>query len=392
MTGKKGYFISIGGGENQLPLIYAVKKSGYRLIVIDRNSKAPGFKEADIKIIESVTEYRRIFNYILKTLLDAPIVGIGCRSFGRAGISAAYLSEKLKLHGNSVHSVKFFQNKFQYKKQLQAKGIPIPEQHSLQDLKKGNIGFPAVIKPSQGEGKKGIRLCRTKKELDAAISQNPEELYAETFIEGREYTVLGFVHQGEFMLVSVSDKITDSKAPFIELVHRLPVSDPRFIGEFVFLCQRTVQIAGLQNGPFTAEFKVNSRSEVFLIEAVPEIGGEFLADSLIPAVLDYDYFGNYVSLMTGKKPEKPVQKYKLKESGYIRFYGPTKEKAFYLGSAVAPNGKIFLEKELKKTGDLLYPSAGNSCRFYALGFMDSDYKLQNISVEKDSYLEPKFDS
>ena len=94
----------------------------------------------------------------------------------------------------------------------------------------------------------------------------------------------------------------------------------------------------------------------------------------------------------GRKPKKPVQNYRLKESGYIRFYGPAKERAFYLGSSVTPNEKIFMEKELKKTGDLLYPSSGNSCRFYALGFTDSDYKLQNISVERDSYLEPKFDS
>ncbi|HNH09297.1 MAG TPA: biotin carboxylase, partial [Leptospiraceae bacterium] len=126
MTGKKGYFISIGGGENQLPLIRAVKDSGYRLIIADRNPKAPGFKEADIKIMESVTEYRRIYNYILKTLLDAPIVGIGCRSFGRASVSAAYLADKLRLNGNTVNSVKFFQNKFQYKKYLQTKGIPVP--------------------------------------------------------------------------------------------------------------------------------------------------------------------------------------------------------------------------------------------------------------------------
>ena len=392
MTGKKGYFISIGGGENQLPLIRAVKDSGYRLIIADRNPKAPGFKEADIKIMESVTEYRRIYNYILKTLLDAPIVGIGCRSFGRASVSAAYLADKLRLNGNTVNSVKFFQNKFQYKKYLQTKGIPVPEQYSLQDLKKANISFPAVIKPSQGEAKKGIRLCRTKKELDAAVSQNSGDMHTETFIEGKEYTVLGFIWKGEFILVSVTDKITDSKPPFIELVHKFPVSDTRHIGEFVFLCQRIAQLAGLQNGPFTAEFKVNSRSEVFLIEAVPEIGGEFLADFLIPSVLKYNYFENYVSLMIGRKPKKPVQNYRLKESGYIRFYGPAKERAFYLGSSVTPNEKIFMEKELKKTGDLLYPSSGNLCRFYALGFTDSDYKLQNISVERDSYLEPKFDS
>lgn len=392
MTGKKGYFISIGGGENQLPLIRAVKNAGHRLIIADRNPKAPGFKEADLKILESVTEYRKIYNYILKTLLDAPIVGIGCRSFGKASVSAAYLSDKLRLFGNSVNSVKFFQNKFQYKKHLEMNGIPIPAQYSLQELKKGNINFPAVIKPPDGEAKKGIRLCKTKKELEAVLSEISGEVYGETFIEGKEYTVLGFVWKGEFILVSVSDKITDTKPPFIELVHKIPVSDTRFIGEFVFLCQRITQLAGLQTGPFTAEFKVNSRSEVFLIEAVPEIGGEFLADHLIPAMLKYDYFKNYVSLMIGKKPEKPAQNYGTNESGYIRFYGPTKEKAFYLGSTVPSNEKIFMEKELKKTGDLLYPSSGNSCRFFALGFKDSDYKLQNISLDRDNYLESKFDS
>jgi len=54
-------FVSIGAGVNQIPLIAEAKSKGFKIIGIDINSMAPGFKLCDLKIQESIYDYNRIY-------------------------------------------------------------------------------------------------------------------------------------------------------------------------------------------------------------------------------------------------------------------------------------------------------------------------------------------
>ncbi|MCX7999538.1 MAG: hypothetical protein N3A69_11415, partial [Leptospiraceae bacterium] len=91
LTQKSPYILSLGGGKNQLPFVEACIRNGFKTIVVDKNPKAPAFSIADIKIIESVTEYRKIYLLLLKAFFYSSIAGIGCRSFGKANWTLAYL-------------------------------------------------------------------------------------------------------------------------------------------------------------------------------------------------------------------------------------------------------------------------------------------------------------
>jgi biotin carboxylase len=371
LLAKKGYILSLGGGTNQMPFLEACKKAGYKSITIDKNTVSPGFAFSDLKIVESITEYRKIYSILLKTVLNAPLVGVGCRSYGKATQSLAYLSEKLGLPGNPWNVVKKFSNKAMLNRFLQERGISVPAQITLAQALEENVRFPLICKPALGDGKKGILKLNSKKELQKISSKIPSGAFLEEFIEGKEFTVLGFVQKGKFHLVSVSDKITTAYPPFLEIAHILPSSQPDLTGEFKFLCQRISTLTGLTNGPLVAEFKVDSRKNIFLIEVAPEVGGEYLAEQLLPNHYGYDYFADYVRLLVGEELHLYDKRKKVTKETLIRFLAPPQGKYKFIDfkkDSVSPNSFVFFEKDLKLKGDVCDSSEGNSSRIHVAGY------------------------
>ena len=49
------YFVSIGSGLNQIPLITEAKKLGFHVIGVDASASAAGFYLCDLKIQESIS-------------------------------------------------------------------------------------------------------------------------------------------------------------------------------------------------------------------------------------------------------------------------------------------------------------------------------------------------
>lgn len=103
-----GSYLSIGAGENQIPLIRAAKARGLKVISVDTNPQAPGLVESDIRILESTHEYRKILHSMSKVPLPFKLMGVGSRSYGKAVYTVSYLAEKLKLRGNPRDTVNLF--------------------------------------------------------------------------------------------------------------------------------------------------------------------------------------------------------------------------------------------------------------------------------------------
>ena len=100
------YFVSIGAGLNQIPLIKEAKKLGLHVIGVDANASAPGFYHCDLKIQESIENYDVIYKKLLELLVDGEIHGIMTKSYGTAIMTTSYLAEKFNIpfipHSNSV--------------------------------------------------------------------------------------------------------------------------------------------------------------------------------------------------------------------------------------------------------------------------------------------------
>lgn len=317
---EKGFFISIGAGKNQCPLIQTAIANGMKIIAVDKNDQAPGFEFASIKIIESVTEFRKIHNTLSSFPLTYSILGIGARSFGPAVYTTAFIAERLGLKYFTGASVKTFQNKLNLKENLYNEGIRVPQSYRWRtklELKEtlSAISYPCIIKPSGQHAKIGIEMLKDQGELNQKLSSIKDDAswLLEEYIIGDEITVSGFVDNGKFILVAISDKITSSEPPFIELSHRLPSSYNFLSGEIIVICQNIILATGLTYGPIIAEFKIDKQNDIFLIEFMPEIGGEYLAEHLIPVHFSYNYLENLINLLTGKEFQRNLMVSKVSD-------------------------------------------------------------------------------
>lgn len=373
-----GSYLSIGAGENQIPLIRAAKARGLKVISVDTNPEAPGLAESDIKILESTHEYRKIHHAMSRVPLPFKLMGVGSRSYGKAVYTVSYLAEKLKLRGNPRDTINLFLDKEKFKNSVQKYGIPIPSslQSNLQSKskeKKIELTYPLIAKPKLGSGKKGITVLETEAEFKKFTRlKTSESFLLEPFIPGDEVTVLGFVIARRFYLISLTDKITTGKPNFIEVAHVAPSQHIPMAGELKMICQSIVTATKLKTGPFVAEFKITKNNECLLIESAPEVGGEFLADVLIPEHYDYKYFNDLLSVTIGektrpgflKKPKDGITK------SALVFTLPS-ERQKKMGEPITFETNfgetLFFQKQLVPTGASLDKLEGNHKRTQVFG-------------------------
>ncbi|WCL48077.1 ATP-grasp domain-containing protein [Leptospira sp. GIMC2001] len=380
----KGYFISIGGGKNQLPLLGAIQSKGAMSITVDINDKAPGFDLSQIKIIESSHEYRKVYSSISQIPLTEPIIGVGTRSYGKSCYTAAYLANKLKLPGTDPNVIRTFENKKTYLDILRSKGLSIPKSYEWKSKASFNkllseIEYPVVLKPVLGSGKKDIELFINRDKLKERIEKKypePNQYLLESYIEGSEVTVLGFVHNQKFQMISFTDKWSTSYAPFLEIAHSAPSLHLDFLAEIRIFIQNIVYHTGLNNTPFLAEFKITEQGDVFLLECAPEVGGEFLADYLVPAYYNYNYFESMYLLLTGNKP-KPSEEVLTQSSKKVAiiFATPPNESATienFHPFVAQENETLLFEENLKEIETKINIKQGNLCRPKVIGLQSNN--------------------
>ena len=403
---QKRYFISLGAGRNQVPLIEAARKLGLNVIAVDRDLQAPGFEHADIHLQCSIFRPRKIMQMLSENLTQGQITGVACRSFGSANLSAAILSNTYGTPGLAPRTVKVFRNKRLLKERLAASGISVPRSfswHTYYD----KLGFkmadgPILIRPVGGHAKIGLEILHTRDDIAEFLDENPEDTghyLAEEMINGDEVTVLGLVRSGKFELFSVTDKITSTTAPrFAEKMHRYPSLIPEHQQErIVEIMQKIVDITGVKTAPMVAEFMIgrgkdDTEDDIYLIECAPEIGGEYLADYVVPAARNTSFFQEVIALSSranlqprpllvaperrgGKLswlPQKPavtVADEPREETVLIRFITQQtgKLKYFRFPEALEDHPGFLFAHRFKHPGDVTATDRGNMDRIAVFG-------------------------
>jgi len=329
---KLEYIVSLGAGLNQIPLIKAAIGQGYRIIGIDKDMQAPGLDLCDIKIEESITNYRRIAYKLGMSMIDGPIVGGISGSFGGAVLSWAYLVEKLQIIGPGRAITEAMLDKYEVRKKLEVIDHPLFAQPLYfspdEKLKKSQIvkvGFPLIVKPRVGHAKANVfelkdyeqaRLFFTMKNLKT-MKVLPHDLIIEEKIEGDEITVTGLVQDFTYTLIALTDKVTSKVPPFIELEHLYPSKHREFAGQLREIHQQIVESIQLADCPVVSEWKIRD-GKLYLIEFSLQAPGEFLGPFLIPRAIQYDYYTNLVLLATGKPIATPPPVNKTKKAR-VRF-------------------------------------------------------------------------
>jgi len=320
---RDGFYLSLGAGENQLPLIRAARDQGLKIIGVDRNLGAVGLKLCDLKIEESILNYRKIYYKISSLVEPSQIAGGYAASYGEALASFAFLCERLSIIGLSRTLMETVLDKLQVRKRLtgiehsnfaQPNFLEISQSMHREEIEQ--LGFPLIAKTRRGASKRHIYRLESWLEVKNFLSRRHletlgvkgHEFIFEQFIEGDEIIVTGFAQNFHYHLISVHDRIAADKPPFIDLEHRFPSRYAHLAPSIQQIHEQICMRLQLSDTPVVSEWKVVA-DRIYLVELSAQIPGEHVADFMIPKGLRYDYFANLVRLTLGEKIEPVSEKH-----------------------------------------------------------------------------------
>jgi biotin carboxylase len=313
-------FISVGAGLNQIPLISELKKCGYHVIGVDQNSSAPGLLACDIRIQESIYKYEDIYRKIQEFLLDGEIKGVLTRSFGAAVKSVAFINDKSSIPYIHFQTIDNLIDKRKMKHVLVQNKILTPVMIMIKNPHQIKF-FPCVVKPVKGHAKKGVRHIETyvdAKDYFEEYEGSEKEFLAERYIVGDEIIAAGIASNGTFTLIEITDKIMSGLPFFVDVQHSSPSKHIHRWDEIESLGQKIIDSFGIITSPLFFEIRIDAEDKLFVIEVIPDFGGEYLAEYLIPSRSGFNLFKSSILAMDGKKFTVPAKR-KYKKAVVVQY-------------------------------------------------------------------------
>lgn len=203
----------LAGSHFQIPVIRAARTLGYRVITCDNRPDNPGHKLSDRYINVSTTDIEGLE----KAARQHGVDGILAYASDPAAIPAAEVAERLGLPGNSVASVRKLGLKSEYRRLLREMHLPHPDFLVLQPSRDTScievpFDFPAVVKPTDCSGSKGVSIARSKGELTGAIEfagryGRNGEVIIEEHVRSDHAQIVGeaFVLDGDVVMLDIAD-------------------------------------------------------------------------------------------------------------------------------------------------------------------------------------------
>ena len=206
---------------------------------------------------------------------------------------AAHAADVLGLKCNAVRSARLVRRKDLARSRLQAAGVPVP-QHRLISLNEDpleqidRIPFPNVVKPLNLSASRGVIRTDNQQQFLAAcerirplIADQPDpfersHLLVESYIDGFEVALEGFLSNGRLNQLALFDKPEPLIGPFFEETYYITPS--RLSRKHQQLIHTRVADAcnayGLFEGPVHAELRITNDEAWILEVAGRTIGGE----------------------------------------------------------------------------------------------------------------------
>lgn len=312
------FILSLGAGYNQIILIEAALDLGYQVIAVDRDALAPGFKLCTIRIVESISEYRKIWYRLQMLQLHDRIDAVLSRSFGIAQKSVSYLSEKFHLNGNRNFKLELFNDKDAMKRALVEADVPTPPFYQLSTINRqrlpADLDYPLIVKKKVSHGKQNLFFIKNSKswqQIRERLTTSGKEELSHYIVEpyrrhNGEFTLMAYLDRGNLIFVDLWEKITSGPPDFIELEHRSPAEiDVNNMKNLHKKLQRACKKMGLQYGPLVVEFILLEKNEFQILEMVPEFGGEYLAEAMILRKPSFNIFQAVISSLIADAKKSP---------------------------------------------------------------------------------------
>ena len=276
----------VGAGRHQRRAIRRAQELGLRVVGVDRNSDAPGLAVADIGEVVDFTDVPGVIDVGRKHGVD----GVLTVSADRAVPVVAAVAHELGLPGIGVETAHAMTHKVAMRRLLAERGVPQPEFAALRSIRERRaaldaVGLPAVLKPADSGGQRGVFQIGSLDDLDAhlhtALSESATgEAIVESFHEGLELNGLAVARNGEVELLTLSDRLRPPGIGFgVGWTHVYPST---LFGDALARAEQVsvaaIHALGMRNGIAFPQVIVSEDGECRVVEVAARIPGGQMAD------------------------------------------------------------------------------------------------------------------
>ncbi len=315
----------IGASYLQLPLILRAREMGFTTHVFAWAAGDPGEKAADFFYPISIVEKENI----LEKCREIGICGICSIASDLAVVTVNYVADRLGLPGNSLRSTEMSTNKHRMREAFFRRGDPCPRSFLVgkdADLEtlKALLPMPAIVKPTDRSGSRGITKVEDPAELPAAVARAQAQSFegkalAEEFAEGQEYSVEYISFRGRHHFLALTLKYTTGAPGFIETGHLEPAPvDAETLARVRAVTEHALDTLEIENGASHTELKIDAEGRIRLIEIGARMGGDCIGSDLVLRSTGVDFVAAVIDTAVGREPDlRPVRAPRRTEVRFI---------------------------------------------------------------------------
>jgi len=268
----------VGAGRHQRRAIRRVRELGVRVVAADANPAAAGFQDADTSEVTEL-EVPALVELGRRHAVD----GVLTVASDRAVPIVAAVAEELDLPGIGTETAHRMTNKIAMRRCLAEVGVPQPRFAAVRTIHEGKdalgtVGLPAVLKPADSAGQRGVFLLESvddlERHLHASLAETPSgDAIVERFHEGLEVNGLVAAREGVPRLVTLSDRMRPDGAGFgVALAHVYPSTlfGDR-LAEAERIATRVVRALGLRDGVAYPQLLATPDGDVLLVEVAARV-------------------------------------------------------------------------------------------------------------------------
>lgn len=282
----------VGAGREQRRAIVRARALGHRVIAVDDDPDAPGLAHADVAEVADIGSPDEVEGLARSHGADALLTV----AEDRAVPVVAAVAERLGLPSLGADTAHRFTHKLAMRRTLAEEGLPQPTFAAVRNLAEGRaaidtVGLPAVLKPADAEGQRGLFRIGEPGELEshlhAALAESTSrEALLESLVEGTEMNAVVVSLRGATRLVSLSDRLRPEDAGFgVARGHVYPArihSDQ--LGAAERTAERAASVLGLRDGIGVVQLVATPEGGISVLGAAARVPGGQLAELVREAV------------------------------------------------------------------------------------------------------------
>jgi len=240
LKGKK--LLILGSDASNMDMIACAHEMGVYVIAVD------GITDRSIAPAKQIADEAWDIDYsdldaIEKKCLESGVNGVFAGYSEFRVLAACRIAKRMGFPFYATEAqINLTRNKRTFKDMCIKHDIPVPKDYCfaypLSAEEKNHIEFPVIVKPADYAGRKGITVCYSREQLDAAIEyavskSQSRTIIVEDYLHGIEFSSIYTIVDGKISLSSVNEKYITKDQEKISGLCEFLISPAKSYGRYI---------------------------------------------------------------------------------------------------------------------------------------------------------------